>query len=426
MAFRIELNALTRWRIMSARTFCTHAPCFNVTMKRSEQPSNHIKSREVDLTIKTNVPEDESLKCHKPKKIKTALLLGYNGSEYSGMQTNPGVKTIEGELFEAVCKAGYVSKMNSDNPKKIQLLRAARTDKGVHAFCNVVSLKMICLNNQVAEKINAFLPSDIRVWGHVETLNSFNAKDNCDSRIYEYLLPSYALQDLTNKDWSDVPKSDRDIQIPTKDSNSIRYKSPTNPQKLLEYRVDIERFNKFNEAINSFKGTHNYHNYTKGKIFEHKAANRYIIQIDVEKPKIIEGMEWISVKIHGQSFMIHQIRKMIAMAILCVRTNTPLSIIPKTFEKNKINIPKAPALGLLLDRPVFQCYNKRVKEEFEGKKAIDFDLYKDEIEQFKRKSIYDNIFNQERKHQIFDTFLITTSSHIETDYIYFNKEGVIP
>jgi tRNA pseudouridine38-40 synthase len=39
------------------------------------------------------------------------------------------------------------------------------------------------------------------------------------------------------------------------------------------------------------------------------------------------------------------------------RTDTPLSLIPKTFESSKINIPKALALGLLLDRPVFQLYN---------------------------------------------------------------------
>lgn len=57
------------------------------------------------------------------------------------------------------------------------------------------------------------------------------------------------------------------------------------------------------------------------------------------------------------------------------RIGTPLSLIPITFDKDKINIPKAPALGLLLDRPVFQLYNERMKS-IENRQSIDFDVYK--------------------------------------------------
>lgn len=80
------------------------------------------------------------------------------------IHSNPGIKSIEGELFDALCKAGAVSKSNSTDPKKIQLMRAARTDKGVHAACNLVSLKMIC-SNGVVEKLNDLLPKHFRIWG---------------------------------------------------------------------------------------------------------------------------------------------------------------------------------------------------------------------------------------------------------------------
>jgi tRNA pseudouridine38-40 synthase len=63
------------------------------------------------------------------------------------------------------------------------------------------------------------------------------------------------------------------------------------------------------------------------------------------------------------------------MAMYTTRTGTPLSLIPKTFESDKINIPKAPALGLLLDRPVFQLYNERMTS-VENRQSIDFDVYK--------------------------------------------------
>jgi tRNA pseudouridine38-40 synthase len=49
--------------------------------------------------------------------------------------------------------------------------------------------------------------------------------------------------------------------------------------------------------------------------------------------------------------------------------------LPKTFDSAKINIPKAPALGLLLDRPIFELYNNRM-QSIERRKIIDFDQYK--------------------------------------------------
>lgn len=66
---------------------------------------------------------------------------------------------------------------------------------------------------------------------------------------------------------------------------------------------------------------------------------------------------------------------LIAMAMYSVRTASPLSLIDKTFEADKVNIPKAPALGLLLDRPVFQLYNDRMKT-VENRPSIDFDVHK--------------------------------------------------
>lgn len=45
----------------------------------------------------------------------------------------------------------------------------------------------------VIEKLNACLPDQIKAWGFARVKNSFDAKDACSSRIYEYLMPSYCL-----------------------------------------------------------------------------------------------------------------------------------------------------------------------------------------------------------------------------------------
>lgn len=61
----------------------------------------------------------------------------------------------------------------------------------------------------------------------------------------------------------------------------------------------------------------------------------------------------------------------IAMALLVVRSESSMSLIDKSFEETRINIPKAPAVGLLLERPVYSTYNKHTERD-----PIDFDAYK--------------------------------------------------
>ncbi|KAG5647483.1 hypothetical protein DXG03_009418 [Asterophora parasitica] len=52
-------------------------------------------------------------------KRQCALLIGFCGSGYSGMQIQPDhTKTIEGVLFQAMVRAGAVSQDNADDPTK--------------------------------------------------------------------------------------------------------------------------------------------------------------------------------------------------------------------------------------------------------------------------------------------------------------------
>lgn len=127
----------------------------------------------------------------KPKR-KVAVLIGYAGSGYKGMQINSQEKTIEGDLFSAFVKAGAISKANADDPKKSSLVRCARTDKGVHAAGNVISLKLIVEDPNIVQTINENLPAQIRVWGMERTNGSFSCYQTCDSRWYEYLIPTFA------------------------------------------------------------------------------------------------------------------------------------------------------------------------------------------------------------------------------------------
>jgi tRNA pseudouridine38-40 synthase len=93
--------------------------------------------------------------------------------------SQPDTRTIEGVLFDALVRVGAVSSDNADDPTKVSLGRAARTDAGVHAAGNLVSLKLITQIPGVPDvvaAINNLLPPEIRVWGIIRVQNSFNAR----------------------------------------------------------------------------------------------------------------------------------------------------------------------------------------------------------------------------------------------------------
>lgn len=412
----------------------------------------------------------------RPKK-KVACMIGYCGTGYNGMQiqNNPDVHTIEGDLFKAFAKAGAISPENADDLKKSGFMRAARTDKGVHAAGNVISCKLIIEDEDILEKINAELPDQIKVWGIERTNKSFDCRKMCSLRIYEYLLPTYTLlppkpktilAEMVNKasvEHPDVIRDDKEgaqwweetrqalldsgiseedllkaqavlesqnpnnnldadgkvierpelegvesVKTYDSDGNITEIGKLIKSIKLVEnkrrraYHTSTERLNLFREAMKQYEGSHNFHNFTLGKTFKDPSARRYMKLTTVSDPFVIEGTEWVSIKIHGQSFMLHQIRKMIAMAVLVVRTGCPLTRISDAFGPTKINIPKAPALGLLLEAPVYEGYNGQL-EKF-GYSPIDFSKYQKEMDAFKMKYIYDKIYGEEVKENVFYGF----------------------
>ncbi|CAJ0823987.1 17771_t:CDS:10 [Entrophospora sp. SA101] len=387
--------------------------------KRKGNRGDSLKAHDEEKN-KEKTNEEESKEPRKPKK-KVAVLVGFCGTGYQGMQI---ARTIEDELFKAFVAVGAVSKDNSDDPKK-----ATRTDKGVHAAGNLISLKIYIPD--LVEKINQNLPEQIRMW------------------VYEYLIPSYVFippsaekkssdhdrceQASTNTLESEISLNSNDVTMVEKESSisttssaaKLEVESSNNRMKFIEaplataeemiekrkYRITPEMLEYIRQGFKLYEGTHNYHNFTIGRNPLEKSCNRFIINVEVGEPKIINDTEWLSLKVHGQSFMLHQIRKMVALIVMVARTMTPLSLIPKTFGATKINIPKAPALGLLLENPVFSSYNKRAKDN--GRDLIEFQAYKDKIEEFKNKFIYSKIYEEEFSEYSFQNWINSIDAHAE-------------
>jgi tRNA pseudouridine38-40 synthase len=95
---------------------------------------------------------------------------------------------------------------------------------------------------------------------------------------------------------------------------------------------------------------------------------------------------------------------MVCALVLACRTGTPPNVLEEMFGPRKVVVPKAPALGLLLEQPLFESYNRRVADinaKLEGEEdptyrpAIDFERHRTTIDQFKQEQIYSRMRTQE-------------------------------
>lgn len=80
------------------------------------------------------------------KKRKVALVVGYVGTGYYGLQFNQRMAhlpTIEGEIEDALFRAGHIAESNYRDLAKIGWSRSSRTDKGVHAARLVLNAKLL-------------------------------------------------------------------------------------------------------------------------------------------------------------------------------------------------------------------------------------------------------------------------------------------
>lgn len=108
------------------------------------QPNNLKRELETENEIESNKKQCMNTEeFQRVRKRKFAMMLGYLGQNYHGMQKNPETKTIESELFYAMKKAGIIPEdYDESGPNLIQFQRGSRTDKGVSAVRQVVSLKL--------------------------------------------------------------------------------------------------------------------------------------------------------------------------------------------------------------------------------------------------------------------------------------------
>jgi len=315
-------------------------------------------------SLQNGAPQTDGKRPEYPwkKAKKLAAMLSFSGKDYYGMQRNEGFKTIENEFLKALSGSGAIDPDWELNPQKAFFQRASRTDKGVSAAKMICSLKMLQEDDTIP-KINALLPPDIRLQGLVKVTKNFNCKSQADARTYLYMTPTFAFSPVT--------------EIVTE-----------------QWRSNKDTIDKVNEVLKGFLGSHYFHNFTSGKLPMEPSSQRYILEMEAGQPFEREGLEWTVIKVKGQSFMLHQIRKMIGLTIAIVRGHTSLDTLEVTWGMDRLDVPRAPGLGLMLEEIHYDRYNSRFGSDGVHENLL-WEKQKEEVETFKEDFILSDIAKSE-------------------------------
>jgi tRNA pseudouridine38-40 synthase len=112
---------------------------------------------------------------------KYAGLVEYDGANFAGWAAQPGIRTVEGTLAEA---------LQTVLRQPVKMSVAGRTDAGVHASGQVVTFEAApdIPPSSISYKTTAVLPEDLALRRCVRAAEDFDARKHAKSRSYEYRI----------------------------------------------------------------------------------------------------------------------------------------------------------------------------------------------------------------------------------------------
>jgi tRNA pseudouridine38-40 synthase len=195
------------------------------------------------------------------------LTLEYDGTDFRGWARQPGLRTVEGALGVGLDRI-YRSWSG--------LAVAGRTDAGVHALAQVVSLDVEGgpPPEHAAEALNAVLPRDLAVAAAGEARPGFHARFSARSRSYRYRI------------------SRRATRSPFEARRSWWLPQPIDEESL-------------HAAATLLPGTHDFRAFTPTET-HHKVFTR-----TVERAEWMRTADGLEFEITADSFLRHMVRSLV-------------------------------------------------------------------------------------------------------------------
>ncbi|MFT5526714.1 MAG: tRNA pseudouridine38-40 synthase [Pirellulaceae bacterium] len=117
------------------------------------------------------------------------ITLAYNGGAYAGWQVQANAKTVQSELEKALKRI---------TGQSVRAIASGRTDSGVHAIAQVVSLNLETpmAPEMLGRALNGNLPRDIAISSVEEAQLGFHAIRDALGKRYRYLIQDGSQRDV--------------------------------------------------------------------------------------------------------------------------------------------------------------------------------------------------------------------------------------
>lgn len=237
--------------------------------------------------------------------MKIKLTICYDGTHYNGSQIQPDFPTIHSKLLEVFSIINIHTTLDF----------SGRTDKGVHAFKQVVSCEIPSFwknLTKLKEVLNKQLPNSIQVRNIICVADDFHARFSAKKREYRYLISSKKL-------------------------------SVFNANYLTYYEVINEE--KIKEAIQCFIGIHDFEYFSKKGSDPHSTI-RQIYNIRFYKYKDIYVLNF-----QANSYLRSQIRMIVDFIMKISSGKLTIEQLQEQLDRKKlISWTLAPSNGLYLSK----------------------------------------------------------------------------
>ena len=257
---------------------------------------------------------------------RVALLIQYDGSNFSGWQRQKNQISVQEILEDALFKVSN---------QVIKTYAAGRTDAGVHASGQVIhfDIDYVIPSDRYADVLNSRLPVTIRILESVEVKNTWHACYSAVYRHYRYVINNSKIPNLFLSKWS-----------------------------WHRYQKSLDEFLMSN-ALDGMVGEHDFF------AFQKSGSNRSSSVTTIKSIELQRLEDLILIDIKATGFLYGMVRSIVAQLVLVGEKKiSPEIFKDRWFCKKKHDVREsAPANGL--------CFVNSVYKEKVFKKIDKKDLF---------------------------------------------------